>query len=233
MKPRTVGISVMVGLLVHGLSVAQPNRPQLEHGVDRPGADFRNFDLTSANPESCRTACVGDKQCRAWTYVKPGQQGPKARCWLKNLAPAPRSRDCCTSGVINVLKELEACRQIGNIKGKGPVECIGPGGWDFGKAGTTFKQGDKVMILARFQRLRPGGKELAAIYSRAEGGKFVNFSGNKKVLTFNNGVENWAYWFPAHHTKAGRWRVAVVLNGEGLTGQVLGQVEYCVNCPLD
>jgi hypothetical protein len=236
MKPVLAAIFSFAGALFSGtpgFSWAQPYPTQLEHGVDRPGMDFRNFDLDSADPLACRSACLKDGQCRAWTYVKPGHQGSRARCWLKTAAPQPRSSDCCTSGFINVLREIEACREIGNVKGKGPVECIGPGGRDYGKAGRTFKQGDKVLILARFRRLHPGDKELAAIYSRAEGGKFVNFSGNRKVVKFRNGVENWAYWFPAHYTKAGKWRVAVTLTGEGLTGQVLGQLEYCVDCALE
>jgi hypothetical protein len=181
----------------------------------------------------CRSACLNERQCRAWTYVKPGHQGPTARCWLKTVAPAPQANSCCTSGFINALREIQACREIGNITGAGPVECIGPGGWDFGKAGTTFKAGDQVMILARFQRLHPGNKELIAVYSHAEGGKFVNFSKNKRILKVKNDLDNWAFWFPAHFTKEGRWRVNVALTGKGLTGQVLGRVEYCINCPLE
>ncbi len=215
-----------------GVLVAQPFPPRLERGVDRPGGDFRDFDLQKSDPKLCRSACINDKRCRAWTYVKPGHQGLKARCWLKTVASRPRSGSCCTSGFINVLKQIQACREIGNIKGQGSVKCIGPGGRNFGKAGKTFKKGDKVMILARFHRLHLGGNELSAVYSRAKGGKFVNFSKNKRVLKFKNKSGNWAFWFPAHFTKEGRWRVSLALKGKGLTGQVLGQVEYCVNCPL-
>ncbi|MGH7230896.1 MAG: PAN domain-containing protein, partial [Nitrospiraceae bacterium] len=174
--------------------------PQQEHGVDRPGADYRNFDLEASNPKVCRSACADDKQCRAWTYVKPGVQGSKARCWLKTIAPTPRVNSCCTSGAINVLREIQACRDIDHAEGKGPVTCVGPGGRDFGKAGKTFKKGDKVIILARFRRLHLGDKKLSAVYSRAQSGKFVNFSENKKVLKFKNESESWAYWFPAHFT---------------------------------
>jgi hypothetical protein len=31
-------------------SFAQPNEPRLQHGVDRPGGDFRNFNLQTPNP---------------------------------------------------------------------------------------------------------------------------------------------------------------------------------------
>jgi hypothetical protein len=37
--------------------------------------------------------------CRAWTFVKPGVQGPQARCWLKHQAPEARPHPCCISGV--------------------------------------------------------------------------------------------------------------------------------------
>jgi hypothetical protein len=38
-------------------------------------------------------------QCRAFTYVNPGFQGPNARCWLKNSAPQANPSNCCISGV--------------------------------------------------------------------------------------------------------------------------------------
>lgn len=235
MKTNLLILFILAGTLLcwHPFSFSQPIQLPLEHGVDRPGSDFRNFALQNANPGLCRSACVNDRQCRAWTYVKPGHQGPQARCWLKTGAPPPQSSSCCTSGVINVLREIETCRDIGNVTGTGPVECVGPGGWNFGKAGRSFKKGDKVMILSRFQRLHPGNKEIIAVYSHAEGGKFVNFSNNKKVLKFKNDMENWAFWFPAHFTKDGRWRVNLAIAGKGLTGQVIGRVEYCINCPLE
>ena len=71
----------------------------VEPGVDRMGSDFRDFDLAAANPELCRAACAKDQRCVAYTYVKPGVQGPSARCWLKSAVPAPQPADCCVSGV--------------------------------------------------------------------------------------------------------------------------------------
>jgi hypothetical protein len=68
-------------------------------GTDRPGMDFRNFDLSSANWQDCYDACVEDSRCEAWTYVQPGIQGSQARCWLKNGVPAAQSNSCCISGV--------------------------------------------------------------------------------------------------------------------------------------
>jgi hypothetical protein len=71
----------------------------MEQGVDRPGDDYKDFDLASADPKLCATACTGDAKCKAWTYVKPGIQGDKARCWLKNKVPSPLQDENCVSGI--------------------------------------------------------------------------------------------------------------------------------------
>jgi 1-phosphatidylinositol phosphodiesterase len=71
----------------------------LERGMNRPGMDFRSFDLPAPNPEICREACYRDPRCVAFTYVHPGVQGPAARCWLKNPAPEAVPDRCCISGV--------------------------------------------------------------------------------------------------------------------------------------
>ena len=47
-------------------------------------------------------ACVNESQCTAYTYVKPGVQGEKARCWLKNEIPAPVQNNDCISGARNI-----------------------------------------------------------------------------------------------------------------------------------
>lgn len=71
----------------------------MEHDVDRPGSDFHNFDLQAADPGLCRDACLAEGRCVAFTYVRPGVQGPAARCWLKNAVPNAVSNSCCVSGV--------------------------------------------------------------------------------------------------------------------------------------
>lgn len=72
--------------------------------TDRPGYDFTNFTLSDDHPmrqaHQCRTACENSgAQCRAWTLVRRGIQGPQARCWLKYAVPAPYPNTCCISGV--------------------------------------------------------------------------------------------------------------------------------------
>jgi hypothetical protein len=70
----------------------------LEWNKNRPGGDYTHFPLALPLPQQCEVACNGDPQCKAWTYVKPGKQGPLAQCWLKNTVPAKVSDSCCVSG---------------------------------------------------------------------------------------------------------------------------------------
>ncbi len=71
----------------------------LEYGVNRPGSDYRSFDVPSGSPEACRDTCATEPMCVAFTFVNPGVQGPNARCWMKNGAPQPVPDNCCVSGV--------------------------------------------------------------------------------------------------------------------------------------
>jgi hypothetical protein len=61
------------------------------------GADYRH--LSTDNSADCQSACKKDKECLAWTYVRPGVQGPDARCYLKNKIPQSTINNCCTSGI--------------------------------------------------------------------------------------------------------------------------------------
>lgn len=70
---------------------------ELELNTDRVGGDYRSTNMD--RPSTCATACAGDAQCKAWTWVKAGIQGPSAKCWLKSTVPEPRPSDCCISGV--------------------------------------------------------------------------------------------------------------------------------------
>jgi hypothetical protein len=69
-----------------------------EVNSNRPGSDYLNFDLTTDDPGQCFQACQADGACKAWTYVKPGVQGPSARCWLKSSVPERVDDNCCVSG---------------------------------------------------------------------------------------------------------------------------------------
>ena len=77
----------------------------VEFGTDRRGEDYKNFILEYADYRLCKSACEREKECKAWTYVKPNTfQGPKARCWLKNAIPRPSKNNACISGVKKAIK---------------------------------------------------------------------------------------------------------------------------------
>ncbi len=72
----------------------------IEVNTDRFGSDYRNFNLPYPDYRLCRDACMKNKKCKAWTYVKPYTlQGPQARCWLKNSVPKAVHNPACVSGV--------------------------------------------------------------------------------------------------------------------------------------
>jgi hypothetical protein len=75
-----------------------PAAPDLEKGLDRPGSDYKNFAL-DGGPEQCQQACTSDANCRAFTWVRPGLQGPQAQCWLKSGVPVSVANGNCVSGV--------------------------------------------------------------------------------------------------------------------------------------
>jgi hypothetical protein len=90
---------VLLLLLWNSLSIAQQASVSLEPDTDRPGNNYRNFDLEQPDVDFCLDACQKDPRCKAFTYVNPGVQGPKARCWLKDAVPPAKSSSCCISGV--------------------------------------------------------------------------------------------------------------------------------------
>jgi hypothetical protein len=101
---QMVNVTKSVGLLTalvlaESLSAAPPTPMLLEPGINRPGQDYRNFTLPKPDPGLCLAACDKEERCRAFTYVKPGLQGPSARCWLKHGIPASNQDECCVSGV--------------------------------------------------------------------------------------------------------------------------------------
>jgi hypothetical protein len=85
----------------------------LEVNVNRPGGDYRSFDLASGQPEECRDTCGVEPQCVAFTFVNPGVQGPSARCWLKSSVPPPNPDACCVSGVKNAPAAVATAEPMG------------------------------------------------------------------------------------------------------------------------
>jgi PAN domain len=86
---------------VRGAGVVEPRNKAIETSIDRLGGDYRNFDLKSdESDEACKTACVGDNKCRAWTYARPGYVGKEAHCFLKKEIKPPRRKAGFISGVV-------------------------------------------------------------------------------------------------------------------------------------
>ena len=111
--PKVVGVRPMAG--------------GLEDNTDRPGLDYKSF-WVSGGPEDCRYACEADVDCKAFTYVRAGVQGPQARCYLKYSIPNAVPNKDCVSGV----RSPQAGQAPGEA-GPGPVKPSLPdisGKWD-------------------------------------------------------------------------------------------------------
>ena len=74
-------------------------------GTNLPGHDYANFDAPSAFV--CRTTCGGESRCQAYSWVKPGIQGPSGRCWLKHTLPEIVKDACCDSGPRNFITKRD------------------------------------------------------------------------------------------------------------------------------
>ncbi len=74
-------------------------------GTNLPGHDYADFDAPSAFV--CRTTCGGESRCQAYTWVKPGVQGPNGHCWLKHTLPEIVKDSCCDSGPRNFISKRD------------------------------------------------------------------------------------------------------------------------------
>jgi len=97
--PRVASSCCVSG--VRGAGVIEPRSEPIEVGIDRVGGDYRSVELPpDPTGKSCAAICVGETQCRAWTYVRPGYAGMAATCFLKDRVTSPQHRPCCISGVV-------------------------------------------------------------------------------------------------------------------------------------
>jgi PAN domain len=113
---------------VRGAGVVEIRNGAVETAIDRPGGDYRSFEIRSgeskeakegkeANKEAkesnnesekgppdaedlCKAACNADNKCRAWTFARPGYVAKEAHCFLKKEIKPPRRRAGFTSGVL-------------------------------------------------------------------------------------------------------------------------------------
>ena len=118
---RLLSLSVfltLASLCSAGIAVSKISR---ESATDRPGKDFAHHTLPTADPQLCEKECVANQQCLAYTYVRPGVQGPEAVCWLKASAPPAVSNSCCVSGRKGLLGALPPAHRK-------PVAAVGADG---------------------------------------------------------------------------------------------------------
>jgi hypothetical protein len=73
--------------------------PALEQNTDRPGSDYSFFFVPNADPMACLNACTADKNCKSFSFIRPGVQGPEARCFLKHSVAPAVANACCVSGL--------------------------------------------------------------------------------------------------------------------------------------
>jgi hypothetical protein len=86
---------------VKGAGVMEPRSGATEFSIDRAGGDYKSFETPpDATGKPCREACEAEQRCRTWTYMRPGYDGPPARCFLKDRLTRPRHTPCCLSGVL-------------------------------------------------------------------------------------------------------------------------------------
>jgi len=86
---------------VRGAGVVEPRNGAEESAIDRPGGDYRNFEVkTGEGDDACKAACTADNKCRAWTYARPGYVGKEAHCFLKKEIKPPRRKAGFSSGVV-------------------------------------------------------------------------------------------------------------------------------------
>jgi len=70
----------------------------LEANTDRPGRDYRR-DANIQSAEACAAICAREQQCRAFTWVRAGVQGPEPNCWLKAAVTVPQAAGFAVSGI--------------------------------------------------------------------------------------------------------------------------------------
>ena len=86
---------------VRGAGVVGPRNWAVETSIDRPGGDYKSFEVKSGDGDDiCKAACTADNKCRAWTYVRPGYVGKEAHCFLKKEIKPPRRKAGFVSGVV-------------------------------------------------------------------------------------------------------------------------------------
>jgi hypothetical protein len=122
-------------------------------------------------------------------------------------------------------KSGKACLDIGNRTGAAAPTCEGHQGHNYGKAGRSFKKGEKVWILLRLKNLPAGNHVLTTAKNRTYRGKTTGSAAWAQRKEFSNTQNKWWLWFESKARDSGEWIEHISIDGERL-----GYVEYCVDC---
>jgi len=105
---------ILLAILILSMSLlvsimAAESQMSMETNIDRPGLNYNNYPLSSADPQICANDCANDPNCNAFTYVKPGFRGENSdpECWLKNGVPDPVPNEYCISGVKHSMQKTD------------------------------------------------------------------------------------------------------------------------------
>jgi hypothetical protein len=93
MRPLLISCSMLLAL------AANPTASHGQTGFDRPGGDYTNFRVPTADPAVCAARCDREPRCRAWSFSYPVAARTGAVCWLKNNVTPRVESACCVSGV--------------------------------------------------------------------------------------------------------------------------------------
>lgn len=88
------------------VKVSAPPTFTTEHGLNLPGQDYKRF-AVDGGPQQCENACASEAQCKAFTWVRPGVQGPKAMCWLKSGVPGAMLNPDTVSGYSGMRPQVQ------------------------------------------------------------------------------------------------------------------------------
>jgi hypothetical protein len=94
---RSLSASLSVLACLAAVGFVQPAAAQAN--FDRPGGDYTNVPVSSADPADCALLCEHDRRCRAWSFNYPTVFDSEAVCWLKSSVPPRVPDNCCVSGV--------------------------------------------------------------------------------------------------------------------------------------
>ncbi|PHR60854.1 MAG: hypothetical protein COA47_06505 [Robiginitomaculum sp.] len=81
------------------------NAQMFETNMERTGATFTRSTISANGPQACWALCAKDGRCKAWTWERPGINGPLAMCSLKSAVTPGQFSPCCVSGLSAKLEQ--------------------------------------------------------------------------------------------------------------------------------